>query len=86
MVGRLGNGERYVGDLTPWPPLHRNAAERGNGKAVFMDVTGFNINITSEQSDAMVAWYRDVLRLPPAPEMGEGAVPRSLADVQSRAG
>lgn len=35
-----------------------------------MNVDAFNINITSEQPEALGAWYRDVLELPPA-EAGE---------------
>lgn len=38
-----------------------------------MQLAGFNINITSEQPDVLAAWYRDVLELPPVPEMGEAA-------------
>jgi predicted enzyme related to lactoylglutathione lyase len=37
-----------------------------------MDVTEFNINLTSEQPEALIAWYRDVLQLPPS-DMGEWA-------------
>jgi predicted enzyme related to lactoylglutathione lyase len=32
-----------------------------------MQMTGFTINITSEHPERMVAFYRDVLRLPPDP-------------------
>ena len=35
-----------------------------------MKLSGFNINITSEQPQVVGAWYRDVLELPGA-EMGE---------------
>ncbi|PZC41485.1 MAG: hypothetical protein DK306_002562 [Chloroflexi bacterium] len=38
-----------------------------------MQVTGAVINITSDNSARLGAWYRDVLRLPQATEMGEYA-------------
>jgi predicted enzyme related to lactoylglutathione lyase len=38
-----------------------------------MQISGFNINVTSEQPETLAAWYRDVLELPPVPEMGEAA-------------
>lgn len=38
-----------------------------------MNVTGFNINITSEDPDRLSAFYRDVLQLPPVEEIGPGA-------------
>jgi len=38
-----------------------------------MQLSGFNINVTSEQPEVLAAWYRDVLELPPVPEMGEAA-------------
>lgn len=38
-----------------------------------MDVTGAVINITSEHSERLGTWYRDVLQLPRAEEMGEWA-------------
>ncbi len=38
-----------------------------------MDVTGFNINITSEDPARLAAFYRDVLQLPAAEEMGPHA-------------
>jgi predicted enzyme related to lactoylglutathione lyase len=37
-----------------------------------MDITEFNINITSEQPDTLIAWYRDVLQLAPS-NLGEWA-------------
>jgi predicted enzyme related to lactoylglutathione lyase len=38
-----------------------------------MQVTGFNINVTSAQPERLIAFYRDVLQLPPEHNMGEGA-------------
>lgn len=38
-----------------------------------MQVSGAVINITSEHAERLGAWYRDVLKLPQAPEMGEFA-------------
>lgn len=38
-----------------------------------MDVTGAVISITSEQPERLGAWYRDVLALPRAEEMGDWA-------------
>lgn len=38
-----------------------------------MAVLRFNINITSEQPERLIAFYRDVLRLPVDPEVGDGA-------------
>jgi len=38
-----------------------------------MAMLRFNINITSEQPDRLIAFYRDVLQLTPEPEIGEGA-------------
>lgn len=38
-----------------------------------MDVTSFNINITSEDPQRLIAFYRDVLRLPGNEQMGDGA-------------
>jgi predicted enzyme related to lactoylglutathione lyase len=38
-----------------------------------MQVDGFNLNVTSEHPQALIAWYRDVLELPPEEGMGEGA-------------
>jgi len=38
-----------------------------------MQVTSFNINLTSEDPQRMIAFYRDVLKLPPNPQIGEGA-------------
>ena len=38
-----------------------------------MDVTGAVINITSERPERLGAWYRDVLELSRAEEMGEWA-------------
>lgn len=37
-----------------------------------MNVTEFNVNITSEQPDVLIEWYRDVLQLPPS-DMGDWA-------------
>lgn len=37
-----------------------------------MKVNSFNINLTSENRERMVAFYRDVLELPPNEQMGEG--------------
>ena len=41
-----------------------------------MNVNSFNINMTSEQPDRLVAFYRDVVGLTPNPDMGK---PRSIA-------
>jgi len=38
-----------------------------------MEISGFTINLTSEQPEQMAAFYRDVVQLSPMPEMGEGA-------------
>lgn len=38
-----------------------------------MKPIGFNVNVTSEQPQALIAWYRDVLELPPQEGMGDGA-------------
>ena len=38
-----------------------------------MHVTSFNINLTSEDPQRLIAFYRDVLQLPQIPEIGEGA-------------
>lgn len=38
-----------------------------------MQVTNFNINITSDDPRRLIAFYRDVLQLPPYAEIGEGA-------------
>lgn len=38
-----------------------------------MDVSSFNINITSEEPERLIAFYRDTVGLPPAEGMGEGA-------------
>ena len=38
-----------------------------------MQVTSFNINITSEQPGELIQFYRDVVGLPPNPAMGDGA-------------
>jgi predicted enzyme related to lactoylglutathione lyase len=38
-----------------------------------MQVQSFILNITSEQPEAMIAFYRDVLHLPLNPAVGEGA-------------
>ena len=37
-----------------------------------MQVTSFNINLTSADPDRLVAFYRDVVQLPTNAEMGEG--------------
>lgn len=37
-----------------------------------MQVDGFLINITSESPERMIAFYRDVLKLPQNKDMGEG--------------
>lgn len=37
-----------------------------------MQVTSFTIGINSAQPEALVAFYRDVVGLPPHPVMGEG--------------
>lgn len=39
-----------------------------------MKVTDFNINITTDQVPQMIAFYRDVVGLETAPDMGEGAL------------
>jgi predicted enzyme related to lactoylglutathione lyase len=38
-----------------------------------MQVQSFNINITSEDPERLVAFYRDVVGLPVHPQMGDGA-------------
>ncbi len=38
-----------------------------------MDVTSFNINITSEQPGTLTEWYRDTLELSVNEELGGGA-------------
>jgi predicted enzyme related to lactoylglutathione lyase len=38
-----------------------------------MNVTGFNVNVTSEQPDRLKDFYREVLGLKPNPDYGEGA-------------
>ncbi|MEX1253261.1 MAG: VOC family protein [Dehalococcoidia bacterium] len=38
-----------------------------------MKVTSFVITVTSEQPERLVGFYKDVVGLPPRPEMGEGA-------------
>ena len=38
-----------------------------------MNVTSFNINITSDQPERLAAFYRDVVGLPQNAQMGEGA-------------
>jgi predicted enzyme related to lactoylglutathione lyase len=38
-----------------------------------MNITAFNINVTSEQPDRLKDFYRDVVGLSPTPEMGDGA-------------
>jgi predicted enzyme related to lactoylglutathione lyase len=38
-----------------------------------MKPTSFIVNITSEEPDRVKAFYRDVLELPPNPEIGDGA-------------
>ena len=35
-----------------------------------MEVSGFNINLTSDQPEALAAFYRDVIQLPPDPDIG----------------
>jgi predicted enzyme related to lactoylglutathione lyase len=39
-----------------------------------MKVNSFNVNITSEQPDRLLAFYRDIVGLKPQPEFGEGAL------------
>jgi len=39
-----------------------------------MDVSGFILNLTSEQPERLQAFYQDVVGLPPHPEMGEQAM------------
>jgi predicted enzyme related to lactoylglutathione lyase len=39
----------------------------------FMEVTSFNVNITSEDPELLKSFYGDILELPPIPEIGEGA-------------
>ncbi|MHB8576883.1 MAG: VOC family protein [Dehalococcoidia bacterium] len=39
-----------------------------------MQVTSFNINVTSEHPEALIAFYRDVLQLPKDADMGEEGV------------
>ncbi|MEE8422619.1 MAG: VOC family protein [Dehalococcoidia bacterium] len=36
---------------------------RGWRRGVTMQITSFNINLTSEQPDVLTAWYKNVLRL-----------------------
>jgi predicted enzyme related to lactoylglutathione lyase len=38
-----------------------------------MDIDSFNINVTSEDPERLIAFYRDVVGLPVHEEMGEGA-------------
>jgi predicted enzyme related to lactoylglutathione lyase len=38
-----------------------------------MQVTSFNINVTSEQPERLIAFYRDVVQLPVETGMGDGA-------------
>lgn len=38
-----------------------------------MDVTSFNINITSEHPERLAAFYRDIVGLEPNAQMGDGA-------------
>ena len=38
-----------------------------------MNVTGFNVNVTSEQPDRLKDFYREVVGLKPNPDYGEGA-------------
>jgi len=38
-----------------------------------MEVAQFGINLTSEQPEKLMAFYRDVVGLPKRPEMGDGA-------------
>ncbi len=38
-----------------------------------MNVKSFILNVTSEQPEALMAFYRDVVGLAPNPEIGEGA-------------
>ena len=38
-----------------------------------MNVTAFNLNITSEQPNALIAFYRDVVGLPTDPDLGDWA-------------
>lgn len=39
-----------------------------------MEVGQFAINLTSDQPQEVLRFYKETLGLPPAPEMGEGAV------------
>jgi len=39
-----------------------------------MKVEGFLLNITSPQPERLIAFYRDVVGLPPRPDMGDGAL------------
>ena len=38
-----------------------------------MKTTSFVVNVTSDQTEAMIAFYRDVVQLAPSPNIGEGA-------------
>lgn len=38
-----------------------------------MNVTGFNLNITTADPERLMAFYREVVQLPPEPEMGPSA-------------
>jgi predicted enzyme related to lactoylglutathione lyase len=38
-----------------------------------MKPTGFIVNVTSEAPDRLIEFYRDVVELPPNPNIGEGA-------------
>ncbi len=38
-----------------------------------MDVRSFNVNITSEHPEKLVQFYRDVVGLPPDPDLGDTA-------------
>lgn len=39
-----------------------------------MNVSSFNINVTSEDPERLKRFYKDVVGLPPNPEMGDGAL------------
>jgi predicted enzyme related to lactoylglutathione lyase len=46
-----------------------------------MQISMFAINLTSDQPDALKAFYRDVVGLPNVPEMGDGAFSAGSATI-----
>src|SRR5438067_2196228 len=60
VLSRLRRGSKHRGQL------------RRSGRWT-MQVTNFNVNVTSENPERLIAFYRDVVQLPPSSNMGEGA-------------